>query len=130
MRRFRSESGAAAVEFALVVPILLLLVLGIIEFGRAYNIQNSLSAAAREGVRVMAISKSPTAAKAAAKQLECSIPRLPTDRSASAPYFRSCAATTCGRRNRHTDVDTGRLCDGSLSGKPHIDGQGVMRCGG
>ncbi len=49
MRRFRSESGAAAVEFALVVPILLLLVLGIIEFGRAYNIQNSLSAAAREG---------------------------------------------------------------------------------
>jgi len=49
--RARSDRGAAAVEFALVAPILILLVVGIAEFGRAYNVQNSLSAAAREGVR-------------------------------------------------------------------------------
>ncbi|HKU29947.1 MAG TPA: TadE/TadG family type IV pilus assembly protein, partial [Arthrobacter sp.] len=42
-----SERGAAAVEFALVAPILVLLVLGIMEFGRAYNAQVSLTNAAR-----------------------------------------------------------------------------------
>ncbi|WJZ67469.1 pilus assembly protein [Kocuria rosea] len=55
MIRMRSERGAAAVEFALVVPILLVLLLGIIEFGRAYNVQISLTHAARETARTMAI---------------------------------------------------------------------------
>ena len=44
---------------------LLLLVLGIAEFGRAYNIQTTLSGAAREGVREMALHNDPAAAKAA-----------------------------------------------------------------
>jgi Flp pilus assembly protein TadG len=63
-KRQRRERGAAAVEFALVVPLLLILVLGIFEFGRAYNIQTTLSAAAREGVRVMALENSASAARA------------------------------------------------------------------
>ncbi|OAH63542.1 pilus assembly protein TadE [Dietzia cinnamea] len=61
------DRGAAAVEFALVLPILLLLVLGIIEFGRAYHVQTTLSNAARDGVRVMALQDSSTAAIAAAE---------------------------------------------------------------
>lgn len=55
MNFWRSERGAAAVEFALVVPLLLALLLGTIEFGRAYNIQISLTHAARETARYMAI---------------------------------------------------------------------------
>ena len=51
----KSERGAAAVEFALVVPILIVLVLGIAEFGRAFFIQSTISGAAREGVRRMAL---------------------------------------------------------------------------
>jgi Flp pilus assembly protein TadG len=51
----QKERGAAAVEFALVVPLLFLLALGIAEFGRAYHVQTMLSQAAREGVRVKAI---------------------------------------------------------------------------
>jgi len=47
------------VEFALVAPLLLLMVLGIAEFGRAYHVQTTLSQAAREGVRVMAIQNDP-----------------------------------------------------------------------
>ena len=50
-----SERGAVAVEFAILAPVLVMLLLGIMEFSRAYNAQASLSAAAREGVRVMAI---------------------------------------------------------------------------
>jgi Flp pilus assembly protein TadG len=54
-RHLRKEQGAAAVEFALILPILVILVFGIIEFGRAYNAQVSLTGAAREGARHMAV---------------------------------------------------------------------------
>jgi Flp pilus assembly protein TadG len=59
MKRLRSESGAAAVEFALVVPVLLVLLLGIIEFGRVYNAQLQLTAAARDAARVVSINAAP-----------------------------------------------------------------------
>lgn len=55
MRKLQSERGAVAVEFAFVVPLLLLILLGIVEFGRAYNVQISLTHAARETARTMAI---------------------------------------------------------------------------
>jgi len=61
-----SEKGAAAVEFALVVPLLFLILFGIVEFGRAYNIQISLTQAARAAVRSMVVSNNPTTASAAA----------------------------------------------------------------
>ena len=53
--RRRAEDGTAAVEFALILPILILIVLGIIEFGFAFNTQIALTQAAREGVRVEAL---------------------------------------------------------------------------
>ena len=53
--RRSDDRGAAAVEFALVMPLLLLLVFGIIDFARAYNMQLALTQAAREGVRSVAL---------------------------------------------------------------------------
>jgi Flp pilus assembly protein TadG len=50
-----NEKGQNLVEFALVVPMLLLLVFGIAEFGRAWMTQNILTGAAREAVRVLAV---------------------------------------------------------------------------
>lgn len=44
--------GATAVEFAIVAPILFLLVLGMIEFGRATMVQALLNQSAAEGCRV------------------------------------------------------------------------------
>jgi hypothetical protein len=49
------ESGASAVEFALVLPLLVMLVFGTIEFGLAYNRQQSFHAASREGARLVAV---------------------------------------------------------------------------
>ena len=49
------ERGAAAVEFALLLPVLLFLVFGIIDFGRALNAQITLTQAAREGARLDAL---------------------------------------------------------------------------
>lgn len=61
------DRGAAVVEFALVVPILVLLVMGIVDVGRAYLVQTTISNAAREGVRVMALSNDPGQARTAAR---------------------------------------------------------------
>ena len=55
-RRFaRSESGAAMVEFAIVLPILIMFLLGIIDFGRAFFLYNNLTNAVREGARLGAV---------------------------------------------------------------------------
>ena len=53
--RSGSEEGAAAVEFALVVPLLLTLLFGIIEFGFAFNAQIVVTNAAREAARELAV---------------------------------------------------------------------------
>jgi len=49
------DRGAAAVEFALLLPVLLLIVFGLIDFGRALNAQITLTQAAREGARLDAL---------------------------------------------------------------------------
>ena len=56
VRRARDQRGAIAVEFALIVPILLLLVLGILEFGIGYHAWDATQNAAREGARLGAVS--------------------------------------------------------------------------
>ena len=54
------ECGAAAVEFALVLPVLLLLVFGMIDFGRLLFTRNNLQSAVREGARIAAARPDPT----------------------------------------------------------------------
>ena len=51
-RFLKKTRGAAIIEFALVVPILFLLVWGIISFSRAYQRLNALTSSLREGARV------------------------------------------------------------------------------
>ena len=65
-RRLRGERGAVAVEFALVVPLLLLLLFSIVSVSRAFQVQAALSGAAREAARAMAIQNDPAAARSAA----------------------------------------------------------------
>ena len=48
---WESEDGQAMVEFAIVVPLLFLLIVGLVEFARAWNTQQVLTDAAREGLR-------------------------------------------------------------------------------
>ena len=47
--------GAAAVEFALVLPLLMMVVFGAIQIGTLFNRQQGLHAAAREGARIAAL---------------------------------------------------------------------------
>ncbi len=53
-RKLRARSGQAMVEFAIAVPIVLLLAVGGIEFGRGYSAAVATSDAARDGARLAA----------------------------------------------------------------------------
>lgn len=52
MRNVRSERGTALLEAALTVPLILLISIGIFEFGRGYQTWQVVTNAAREGARV------------------------------------------------------------------------------
>ena len=52
----KDKGGQSLIEFALVLPILLLVLFGITEFGRAIMVKNVLHTAAREGARLAAVS--------------------------------------------------------------------------
>lgn len=52
LRRCRAEDGAQLVEFALVLPLLLLVMLGIAEFGFMFQRYEVVTNAAREGARL------------------------------------------------------------------------------
>jgi Flp pilus assembly protein TadG len=51
VRHLGGRKGQALAEFALILPILFLLIAGILEFGRGWNIKQALTDAAREGAR-------------------------------------------------------------------------------
>jgi Flp pilus assembly protein TadG len=54
-----SERGTAVVEFALVAPILFLLVFGILDFGRALNYYNDITQLAGQGARAASVNRNP-----------------------------------------------------------------------
>ncbi|KFF58793.1 hypothetical protein JF66_15935 [Cryobacterium sp. MLB-32] len=126
LRHLRDDRGAAAVEFALVLPVLLLLIFGLMEFGRLYNVQISLSNAAREGARTMAIENSPVAARAAAVAAAPSItPVISTSQIAISPN------TNCVPGSTATVVITYTvaLMTGWFGPNLTLTGTGAMRCG-
>jgi Flp pilus assembly pilin Flp len=51
----RSERGASALEFALIAPVLVVLLAGFIEFGFIFQAQLAVTHAAREGARLAAV---------------------------------------------------------------------------
>ena len=55
--RSRRERGASVVELAITLPVLLVVIGGLVDFGRAFSAQVILSNAAREGVRAAAVSR-------------------------------------------------------------------------
>ncbi len=63
-RRSREDQGSAAVEFALVLPVLLLIIFAIIDFGRMLNARIILSQAAHEGARAVEVTDDPDQAQA------------------------------------------------------------------
>ena len=126
--RLRGERGAAAVEFALVLPLLLLLLFGIVAVSQAFQTQARLSAAAREGARVMALAGDTTQATAAvhgaAGDLDIS--------DADIRFSRESCTTTDLLATVTVTVVYDQSFGAGLFGDLGIDltGEAVMRCGG
>lgn len=125
-----SERGAASVEFAIVVPVLVMLLLGIMEFSRAYNAQAELSAAAREGVRVMAITGDQTTARTAAKNTAVSL--KPALQDSNITFGAACPSTaSSGTSPQATITITYSLSTlTGIAGPFPMTGRGTMLCGG
>lgn len=119
-----SERGAAAVEFALVLPILVMLVFGIVYFGLGYNAKLGVTAAVREGAREAALghtnSEATQAVYDAAPNLSFS--SVTVDRSCPSDGSGTSAKVTATAQVPYTLLFV-------TSGTWNITVSGVMRCG-
>jgi Flp pilus assembly protein TadG len=79
------DRGSAAVEFALLLPVLLLLLFGIIDFGRALNAQITLTQAAREGARLAALGQSTATVTSRAQSAATGLSNVTVTVSSSCP---------------------------------------------
>lgn len=120
----RRERGAAAVEFALVAPILLALVGGIVEFSHAYNLQISVTQAAREAARNMAIHNNQALARTAA------LTGAPGLNPAAFTFAFSPGACAEDLTANVTITYTERSLTGLIGNTITMTGVGAMRCGG
>lgn len=89
----QSESGAALVEFTVMVPLFLLIVFGIIEFGMIFFHQTNMVDAAREAARTISSCQNEpqTAAQIACNYLACNDPNFSTQ-NFSINFTDSCTA--------------------------------------
>jgi Flp pilus assembly protein TadG len=94
MKRRRHERGAAAVEFALVMPILLLIVFGIIDFGYLYGQKLALNNAARQSARYAAV-ENRTCNDVTQQAVDASAPTI-TLPASNVTIKRTSLATPCG----------------------------------
>ncbi|MEA2902245.1 MAG: hypothetical protein QOH36_2132 [Actinomycetota bacterium] len=127
--RRRDDRGAAVVEFALVLPVLVLFVFGIIEFGRAYNARIELTSAVREGARASALGGDLAAATAATK---AAAPGLTPSKIIVTASPATCPVNPLPTSN--ASVTATYAFQYSIpflrSGTWTLTAKGVMRCGG
>ena len=89
VRRFLNERGQALLETALTLPIILLVSVGIFEFGRAYQTWQILTNAAREGARVSVLPSSDVAGVQARVRQYMEVGQLPRASSATVDVNRN-----------------------------------------
>ena len=118
--RGRQDQGAAAVEFAVILPVLLLIVFGIIEFGFVFNTQIALTQAAREGVRYEALGTGTAEAEAESAFIALQ------GQTATATLLEGCDNGDRARLEISSNYSFFFLPFGDRT----LSGEAVMRCGG
>lgn len=110
VRRVRRRDGASALEFALILPFVLLLLFGIISYGYMLSFRQSLSQAAAEGARAAAV----TISGVSAGQREA----LATDavEEALSPFGMS-----CGNDGLTCDITSNVACGSALCVNVSLD---------
>ncbi|WP_022910708.1 TadE/TadG family type IV pilus assembly protein [Aestuariimicrobium kwangyangense] len=124
MKGRKGQRGAAAVEFALVLPVLLVLLLGIIEYGYQFFLYGSAAGAAREGARAMAIS---TKSADAVTKADLAF----TNTTGKIGSIAVSPGGTCTAGNPVVVTVTYNYSGlTGFFGSKHVTGKGEMRCGG
>ncbi|EXF25284.1 pilus assembly protein TadE [Nesterenkonia sp. AN1] len=134
MRARERDRGASAVEFALVAPILVLMLLGIIAFGHAFHVQSALSNAARDGVRVMALQDTSGGTDPRTAARDTAIASAAPSASLSAGQINITPATceaagTSGPGTATVTISYPMQLLGGI-GTVTLTGKGTMRCNG
>jgi Flp pilus assembly protein TadG len=119
------DAGGVAVEFALVVPLLLVILFGIVEFGFVFNTQIALTQAAREGVRREALGFDDAEATAQAAVLGSALRG-----GATASLTQVCPDDPTGTDEARMLVTLDYEPLTALPISPALRGEAVMRCGG
>jgi len=117
------EAGAAVVEFALVLVVLVLLIFGIAEFGRAYHADIQLTHAVREGARELAVTGDQAGAVVATRSAAGSLD----------PALLEITITACDPgEDAHVRARYPLTYSIPLYGSATLtlDSEAVMRCGG
>jgi Flp pilus assembly protein TadG len=146
LSELKSDKASVAVEFALIVPLLLTLIFGITDFGRLFYAQLSITSASREGARYSSLI-SGGAALADIQALvyssapnACRVAKLST--CANVTVVASPTLKVCDRNvlNENTEVTVttpfvwtlpiGRLMGGTSTNLSTLTSKGVMRCVG
>ena len=129
LHRLRDERGSNAVEFGLIVPILLILGLGIVEFGHAFQVQGTLSSAAREGARAMALRNDQAQAKDAVQEAASTLDPDITDAQITITPASCPTGTTTTNVRLTVDYPMPFLTE-FFGASIELTGTGVMRCQG
>lgn len=128
----RGDRGAAVVEFALVLPLLILMTVGIIAFGYMFHIQSVIDNAARDGVRVGVLTTGTDAADRARATAQASASSAIAVADEDIIVDLSACAVLASPTNDRLAHVTIELEDFSLLGLHTITltGTGSMRCNG
>lgn len=104
----RQRSGQALVEFALVVPMLLLLLLGIFEFARAWNVYQVVTDASREATRRLVVEDTLSQAQYAAT-INSALQRAGLAPLGNVPVPNGCRQSFCTNPGTSGTVTTVKL---------------------
>jgi Flp pilus assembly protein TadG len=96
LRARRAERGTSVVEMAIVLPLLLLLVFAIGDFGIAFTRWNSLTNAVREGARVGVVFRSPCNGGTVTTEISDTVSNFAASSGLDASTISTTVANVCG----------------------------------
>jgi Flp pilus assembly protein TadG len=105
----RSGRGAAAIELAIALPLLVLVIMGLVDFGRLFFSQIGLGSASREGARAASIGLPAAQVQSVARASAPAVARIASlDASELTVTSTACSSTVTNENTRVTVTTTFR----------------------